>query len=170
MARLDRQHLPEPPVIKRSFQPEKPQVIGVSLLLLLVLFGALRVFGTTTNQVSFDGEQLHLAVTFPERTRLGQSGSIDVQVTNVSSELLEVVSVRFERAYYDAFSNSVFTPAVTRIQADAYEVELLAIPAGQAQTVSVEVQAGTPWRHEGFVEASADGRAIQVKIHSFVFP
>jgi hypothetical protein len=170
MASKEQQKPPEPPEIRRKFQPPAYQAIGVCLLVVFVLLGAFRVFGPTVGQVRSEVAPLRLEVTHPERTRLGEAGIIDVRVTNTGTGNLETVTIRFNRDYIDAFSTLAFTPGVDRISAGAYEVELSDVRAGETRAVSVDVVAGAYWRHQGFIEAATSGSSVRVQVTSLVFP
>ena len=161
---------PEPPTIGRGLKPYASQVVGVSLLLLIVALALLGVFGETHAQATAEGAPLRLEVTYPERFRYKTIDTIDVTVTNTGGETLPAVTVRFDRAYIDAFSTTTFTPSLTRVTSDAYEVDLSDLRPGDTQPVTVQVQAEAYWAHTGFVEAESPDQDVRVDVDSFAFP
>lgn len=161
---------PEPPSIGRSFRPAFSQIIGLGVLLLIVVLALLGVFGTTKRQATAEGGTIRLDVTYPERFRYKTIHGLDVQVTNTSSRSLEAVTLRFDRTYIDAFSTVTFSPALTRLTSDAYEIELSNLQPGEMRPASAEVQAEDYWGHPGFIEAATSEGSAQVDVHSIVFP
>lgn len=161
---------PQPPSIGRALKPHASQVVGVGVLVLIVVLALLGVFGETHGRATAEGPPFRLEVTYPERFRYKTIDSVDVTVTNTGDEAVSSLTVRFDRAYIDAFSTTTFTPSLTRVTSDAYEVDVSDLAPGETQPVSVEVQAEAYWGHPGFVEAATPEADVRVDVHSFVYP
>jgi hypothetical protein len=170
MARNEGLDLPEPPEIRRRFRTAAYQLIGVGAMLLVVLLGASRMFGAITGLVTAEEGPLRIEVTYPERIRHSWTGTIEARVTNIGTEELQAAVVRFDPGFLEGFSFSSFTPNVDRILAEAYEVELHDIGAGQVRLVLVHLQADGYWGHRGFVEAVTPGYVARTEIRSFIIP
>lgn len=168
--KLDDPKPPRPPELGRAFKPDPSQLVGVGALAVLVLLAALGVFGSQRGQVATRDGPLAIEIRHPTRLRYKMIDVIDVAITNTGASDLEAVTIRFDRGLLDAFSGLRFTPAVTTVSGDVYEVELSRVAAGATRTVTVEVQAEAYWRHAGFVEAATPERSIRARLSSFVFP
>jgi hypothetical protein len=161
---------PGPPEFGREFELKTIQAVGVSLLAILVLLALLGVFGHSRGEASGQGEVLALQVTYPSRFRFKTVDALEVQVRNVAGEALQTVNVRFDRSYVDSFSGVQFTPSVSTISEDAYEVTLSDLRPGEVNVVSVAVQAEQYWRHQGFVEAQAGSATTRAEVSTLVYP
>ena len=162
--------LPEPPSIGRKFRPAFTQICGVAFLLLIVVLALLGVFGNSEGHATAEGGPVRLDASYPERFRYKTIHAIDLEITNTSSSDLETVTVRFDRTYLEAFSTVTFSPSLTRLTSDAYEVELRDLEGGETRPVSAEVQAEHYWGHPGFIEASTSEGSARIDVHSVVFP
>lgn len=162
--------LPEPPSIGRQFRPAFSQIIGIVILLLIVALALLGVFGTSERRVTVEGGPVRLDASYPDRFRYKTIHAIGVEITNTSSSPLETVTVRFDRDFIDAFSTVTFSPPLTRVTSDAYEIELGDLRAGEMRPASAEVQAEAYWGHPGFIEAATPEGSARVDVHTIVFP
>lgn len=161
---------PKPPEFGRELELKKSQLIGLVSLALIVILAIFGLFGQSSSQTTSEGERLALEVTYPSRFRFKMADSIDVQVTNLESDPVQGVVIRFDRDYVDRFSAVQFTPSLDTITGDVYEVTLGDLAPGKAKSVSVDVQAEEYWRHRGFIEAEAGGDGVRVDLSTFVFP
>lgn len=161
---------PRAPEIGRAFHPKYTQVVGVALLLAIVVLALFGAFGTSEARIRAEADPVRVEARYPTRLRFKTIHTIDIEVTNTSSSTLDSVVVRLERPYVDAFSTVSFAPSLTRLTAQAYEVELLDVEPGEIRPVSVEVQAEDYWGHPGFIEARAGEAAARVAVHTTVYP
>lgn len=170
MARSDVPQPPRPPSIGREFRPNVSQVLGVGTLMLFVLLALFGVFGRTQGELLVEEAPLRLELAYPERFRYKTIGTLEARVSNTGATALPAVTVRFERAFVDAFSTTSFTPSPSRVTDEAYEVQLGDLPAGETRLVLVQVQAEAYWWHAGFVEVSAGSASARAEPSVFVFP
>lgn len=162
---------PEAPQIPRRFELYAYQYIGILLLLVVPVLALLGVFGesaTTLQQASAD---LTLTITYPTRYRYEMLNSLTAAVRNNTSAAIPTLTVRFSRDYIDQFSDVSFSPSLTRITDEAYEVDLSDLPPGAARVVSVDLRADAYGEHRGAVTAAAEGlEPAGLMVSTLVFP
>lgn len=161
---------PKPPEIGREFELKLSQLVGVSLLALLVLLALFGVVGQSEGRLSAEGEVVALRVKYPVKLHYKSIGTVEVRVENTGDSLLETVTVRFDRSYVDSFSGVQFTPSAQEVLDQAYQLVLHDIGPGEAKLVSVEVRAEQFWRHRGYVEAAVEGEPARIELSTFTYP
>lgn len=162
---------PGPPEVRRSFALYSFQVIGLPLLILFPVLALLGVFGETFDQVQAASDALEMTVDYPSRYRYKMINDLQVSVRNNSDQTLQTLTVSFSSDYIDRFSTVTFTPDVSRVTGDIYEVELTEVAPGETQVIRVEIQGEQYGQHTGHITAAADGLApVEVQVATFIFP
>lgn len=138
------------------------------LIPILAIFG---VFGETIHKVTESSQDLEMHVKFPTRFRYKMIDSVNVSIRNTSNQPIPTVLVTFDRAYIENFSTVTFTPSVKHVTETAYIVELTDLQPGQAQVVSLSIQAEKYGHHEGVITAKPyGGEELQARVTTLTFP
>lgn len=170
----DQRGYPEPPQapeIQRKIQVSRTQLIGVPLLMLLPILALFGVFGDSLNTAAESSPVVELTVEYPTRTRYLAPQTLEVAVRNTSAEALDSVTVSFDRSYIDAFEDVTFTPEVSEIGDQVYEVQVDELPAGETRRITVDFKPRSYGTQRGTVTVSStDPGGPQVAVTTFVFP
>jgi hypothetical protein len=163
--------LPQPPPFQPKLRIAPLQLIGIPLLALLPLLALFGVFGeslTTKRATSLD---VAVEVTYVARYRYGMNHSISVSVTKLSERSPATVTVAFDPAYIEHFSEVNFVPSAERLSRDGFVVELGAIESGETKFVMVEMQSEHYWAQNGVITVSpASGEPVTVTVSTMTFP
>lgn len=163
--------LPEAPEIERKIQISRLQWIGVPLIMLIPLLAILGFFGESFRQVSAASTELELQINYPTRTRYAVNTPLAVNIRNISAQAMPTVTVRFDQGYVERFSDFTFKPELTRVSAQAYEVQLNDMTPGETRRIIVDLKGDQYGRQQGVISAStAAGAAVQTKITTWIFP
>jgi hypothetical protein len=163
--------LPEAPEIERKLQISRLQWIGMPLIMLIPLLAIFGFFGESFRQVSAASTELDLQINYPTRTRYAVNTPLAVNIRNISAQAMPTVTLRFDQAYVERFSDFTFKPALTRVSAQAYEVELNDVAPGETRRVMVDLKGDQYGRQQGIISAStAAGAAVQTEITTWIFP
>lgn len=161
---------PKPPEMGRELQLRSLQLVGVSLLSLIVVLALFGVFGPSQALAGAEGAGVDLEVSYPSKLRYKTVGVIEAKVVNNGETALESLKVSFDRSYLDGFSSLQFTPSVSNLTDQAYEVTLSNVAPGEVRLVSVQVQAEKYWRHRGYIEVDAGNGAARLDLSTLNFP
>ena len=162
---------PQPPEVARKLQFHVLQVVGIPLMMLIPILAIFGFFGETVHEVKESSQNLEMHVKFPTRFRYKMIDSLNVSIRNTSNQPIPTVLVTFDRAYVENFSTVTFTPSVKHVTETAYIVELTDLQPGQAQIVSLSIQAEKYGDHEGVITAKSDGsEELQARVTTFTFP
>jgi hypothetical protein len=163
--------LPQPPPLQRKVQFHWVQLLGVPLLMVLPILGMLGLFGETFTTERAENQLLAMQVEYATRYRHKMSNPMRVTITNLSDQSPITVTIAFDRAYLDQFSNPMFMPDPTRITDQAYELELKEMETGETQVAEVELQGNEYWHHMGVISASiAGGEFVQLSVGTTIYP
>jgi hypothetical protein len=159
------------PDIQPEFKLYPHQMIGIPILLLIPILAVLGLFGIRTEQIEAENDHLAVKVDYPTRFRYKQTNTIEIAITNRTQSNWDTVIVQFDRSYIDQFSEVAFTPQVSRIRDDFYEVNLTNIAANDTQYVHVAIQSQQAGKHEGrlIVEPSV-GDSLELNLRTWAFP
>jgi hypothetical protein len=170
-AQPEGQPLLEGPDMQAGFKLYPHQMIGIPILLLIPFLAVLGLFGISTEQKYEATDNVAVTVEYPTRFRYKQTNAIQVSITNQTSSTLNEVLVQVDRSYIDQFSDVVFTPQVSRITDDFYEVNLTNIAANDTQYVHVAIQAQQAGIHKGnIVVQPSVGDSVEVNLQTWAFP
>lgn len=144
------------------------QLIGIPLLVLIPILALLNVFGETRDYAEDSSSEVRLRVEFPTRYRYKQIESLQVEIENVSQDVIDTLIVVFDRTYVESFSTPTFIPSASR----PFEVEVSNIEPGSTRRIWAELQGESYGRHIGWVAAYRKGRldTARVDIATFIFP
>jgi hypothetical protein len=158
---------PQPPQIERRIELPAPQVVGVAILFLIPLAALLGVFDRSSRDEHAEVAGLEVHLTYPERMRYHQSGSIEVTIRNTSAYRSDSMRVTFDPAYLERFASVTFAPSAD----EAYSVALPGLDPGRERRVRVDLEADRGGRQRGWVqvEAGPTGHA-ELPLRTFVFP
>jgi hypothetical protein len=162
---------PQPPQLDRKFQLHPYQYIAIPLLFLMPVLALLGVFGETVTTKTGSNEDLTVRVEYTSRIRYKMLAPLTVYITNRTDTPLETLTVRFDRAYIEGFSQVTFTPQAQTVDEDAYVVELQDVQPGETRVVEGDLQAEKYGEYKGSVMVSADGvDSVDVMLEAFLFP
>jgi hypothetical protein len=162
---------PEPPKIERRFQFHRTQLIGLPLIMLIPILAILGVFGTTLTTITDASDALRLEVTYPERTRYESYSKISVWVTNTGDQPLPTLTVSFDAAYFEMFSQIGFNPSADAAGNGQYAVELANVQPGETRLIQVDYQVDASGQYPAQIAARAEGlEGVEVSINTLVLP
>lgn len=162
---------PQPPPFQRKLQIAPLQMVVIPLLLLIPLLALFGLFGENHASAQGNNQELNVRVDYVSRYRYKMINTMMVEVTNQSGQSPITITVAFDRSYIDGFSEVTFTPSTETITAEAYEVELTEVAAGETRVVEVEMRGEHYWTHKGLVSASgADGEPVEIAVRTTVLP
>lgn len=158
-----------PPVLEESRVRRARDLrrVGIGLLALFVLAGAVGLLGTRTVQTSGSGGGYALTVTHPAVSRSGHAVRFEVAVRRSGGfPAGEPVRLRFLSAYFDLFDENALSPQPDSETADdRYTYDEFAPPPGDVLTVSVDTRV-EPARNSGergeVAVLDASGAAVAV--------
>jgi hypothetical protein len=159
-----------PPAFRRALEPPPQQLLAIAVLTFVVGGALLGLFGHTDAIAQVQGRSILVDVIFPERTRHRVPTEIRVEVRNVSERPLELVRVFLPRPYLDAFRAEDLTPDLSRLDGNAYEIDLRDIAAGETRLVTAEVRSQSYGTHRGVVTVVAGEERVSLEVATFVFP
>jgi hypothetical protein len=162
---------PKPPKIERRFEFHRTQLIGLPLMMIIPILAILGVFGTTMTEVTASSDALLLEVSYPERTRYESYSKMSVWVTNNSDQPLPTLTVSFDAAYFELFSQIGFNPSADAAGDGQYEVELQDVQPGETRLIQVDFQVDESGQYTTQIEASAEGvESAALNINTLVLP
>ncbi len=163
--------LPEPtppPDAERHVRLYRFQWVGVFLLAVFPVLGALGYFGETWADTRAEDGGLAASIRYPDRFRYKELNSLTLQIRNAGESVVDTLTIAQDTALANRFSTVHAIPSFTR----AYEVELTAVQPGETRLVVVELQAEEYGRHEGPLTITANGSRtpLRVPLSIVVFP
>ena len=164
------EQLPQPPEVPRRLRLSWPQAVGLVMILLLPALSAARLFDPRPQTSTASVGAVALAVTSPGRMRHRTSDWVEVDVRNRSARALADVQVELGADFVQGFSQAVFIPAATTVDARAYRVAIGALGPGESQRVALQLQADRYGSRRGMISARAGASRAEVPISIFVFP
>jgi hypothetical protein len=161
----------EGPEIRRGIALNRTQWIAVPLLLVLPVLALAGFAGDREGEASARGTGLALRVTYPEWLHYSTNRSLTAAVTNLGSEALSPVVVRFDAEYLEAFTNLRIRTGTTRDSPEGVDVELPALAPGATAEIHLDVQGERYGPHRGRIAAvAAGGNAVRVEVGTLVLP
>lgn len=157
---------PEAPPMRRRFQTDPFQLIGLGFIVAVPVLALAGLFGMKRAEVSARGGALELTVRYVERLRFGQTHNLEILVTNVGAQSFDTLTVSIDPAYLHGFTNATWTPSPTQ----AHKVDLAGPRAGEGRLIVVAFRADRYGRHTGAVSATAGGDTARVVLSTFIFP
>jgi hypothetical protein len=157
---------PQPPEVHPRLRMRPSERVGVGLLTVLPLLAVLGWFGPTLERASDQAGPLKLEVEYPARLRFHMVEQLVARVTNMGQGPLRQVTLAFDSAYIQAFTEVIFTPEADR----AHVVELQQIQPGEARLVSVELKADGYGLNRGEVSAAYGDTRVAVTLSTWVLP
>lgn len=166
--------LPEPRSSDHIRRARNWRRIGLSLLLVFVLLGAVGTFGTRTGTRSASAGGYDVEVTYPAVSRPGHAIAYQVQVTRPGG-FDRPVHMRFSTDYFNLFDQSTFDPAPDSVTSTgAYEICEFSPPPGDTFTVSANstIKAARQRGEKGEVSVLDDNGvpATTVRYRTRIFP
>jgi hypothetical protein len=123
--------------------------VGLVLLSLFVLAGAVGLLGTRTTTASASGDGYELTVTHPSVSRSGHAVKVEVEVRREGGFGDEPVRLRMLSSYFDLFDENGFSPQPDSETTDGpYTYDEFVPPRGEVFTVSVDTRV-EPARNTG---------------------
>jgi hypothetical protein len=124
--------------------------VGLTLLALFVLAGAVGLLGTRTSEVSARGGGYELSVTHPSISRSGHAVKVEVEVRKDGAfDTSEPIRLRMLSRYFDLFDENGFTPQPDAETTDGpWTYDEFVPPRGDVFTVSVDTRV-EPARNRG---------------------
>jgi len=124
--------------------------VGLVLLALFVLAGAVGLLGTRTTTPSATGGGYVLTVTHPSVSRSGHAVKVEVEVRKKGGfDISEPIQMRMRSAYFDLFDENGFTPQPDAETSDAtWTYDDFVPPRGEVFIVSVDTRI-EPARNHG---------------------
>jgi hypothetical protein len=124
--------------------------IGLTLLALFVLAGAVGLLGTRTTTTTAAGGGYALTVTHPAVSRSGHAVKVEVEVRKEGGfDTSEPIRLRMRSAYFDLFDENGFTPQPDAQTSDGeWTYDEYVPPRGEAFVVSVDTRV-EPARNRG---------------------
>jgi hypothetical protein len=158
--------IPGAPDAPRSVTLDRAQAAALVILGLIVL-SALAGFvdGREQERRSAVGG-LDVRVTHATRSRLLQTETLSVVVSNRSAAPADSVSVAIDSAYLSNFVETEITPQ----SAIPYTAQLVTVAPGAQREVRVTARAARVGRHRGAVRIAAHGDTVAVPLSTFILP
>jgi hypothetical protein len=148
--------------------------VGLVLLVLFVLAGALGTFGTRTGTHTATAAGYTVTVTHPAVSRPGHAIRYEVEVKRPGG-FDGPIRMRFSSAYFDLFDENSFGPAAdSETTTGAYDIYEFAPPPGDTFTVSSDTRI-EPARQRGergevSVLDDAGRPVVTVRYRTRIFP
>ena len=116
--------------------------VGLALLALFVLAGAVGLLGTRTATTSASGSGYELTVTYPSISRSGHAVKVEVEVRRPGGfDTSEPIRLRMLSRYFDLFDENGFTPQPDAETTDGpWTYDEFVPPRGEVFTVSVDTR------------------------------
>ena len=163
--------VPQPPPFQRNIQIAPLQLIGMPLLALLPILALFGVFGESNTSASAANSDVSLSVDYASRYRYGMQETMAVAVTNLASQSPVTITVAFDRAYLQNFSQLSFLPDASQSTDETYVVDLTNMEEGETRLVTLEMKGDQYWTHDGTVSASISGHEpVSVAVRTTIFP
>jgi hypothetical protein len=155
-----------PPEMRRRFRLYRSQVIGIPFVFLLPVVLALAgAFGEAWRTVRAETSAVAATISYPSRYRYKQLNTMEVWVANVSTALIDTVTIAIDTAYASRFSTVTSIPDFTL----PYSIDLLDIPPGERRLAIIELQGERYGTHEGEVRVIA-GDTATLRVRTTIFP
>jgi len=166
--------LPEPRAPHDVRRARNQRRLGLAVLVLFVLGGALGLYGTRTATASASGGGYTVTVTYPAVSRPGHAVRYQVEVKHAGG-FPGPVKMRFSSAYFDLFDENSFGPdAVSMTTTGAYDIYAFSPPPGDTFAVSSDtrVEPARQRGEKGEVSVLDDqGRpVVTVRYRTRIFP
>ena len=130
---------------------------------MLALFG---VFGSPHAAAHAASASVDVRVSYPARIRYRQLQPLNVSVRNLSSRVLDTITVSFDTAYISRFASVKLDPFPT----GAYTVALTGVKPAESRLVAVELWGQDYGRHRGRVVARNGADSAIASFTTTVFP
>jgi hypothetical protein len=158
---------PEPaPEIRAKIELSRKQRLGFPLLIAVPILALFGVFGETEAHTHLTTGPVDVRISYPTRFRYRQVHSLHVTVRNVSSNVLDSVSVAFDTAYVSRFSGVRFDPTPQV----AYTVQLTNVKPSESRLISVELWGQDYGNHRGTIVARSGSDSAIAHLKTLVFP
>lgn len=162
---------PEAPPFTRSLRLDRPEKIGVPLLLLLPLLALYGMFDEQEMTTTAAATGVEMQVIYPSRSRHQLEGVLEIHVRNSSVHALPVLTLGIDRNYLAHFDQVRFLPLPIRIDGETYQVEFRDLQPGETRRLNIELRPDDPGRHTGRITARGiDGSQAETTISSIIFP
>lgn len=133
--------LPEERSLARVRRDRAGRRVGLFLLVLFVLLGALGTFGTRTSEARASGGGFDVTVTYPAVSRPGHAVRYEVEVRRAGGFEGEPLRLRLAADYFDLFDENGFSPDADAATADAdYDYYEFLPPRGEVFRISVDTR------------------------------
>ena len=161
----------QPPDMQRRITMYPAQFIGMCLIALIPLLALFGVFGERMDSTDTRNSVFILHVDYPALFRSKTDNVLMVRVENGSSEVIDSTIVSFTTSYITKFSNVGFTPEISRVTSDAYEVALENLLPNEERIITIELEAKDAGRFNCVIVVSAPSvEPLQANITTMVFP
>lgn len=166
--------LPEARTPRQVRRARNQRRLGLILLMLFVLAGALGMFGTRTGKASATAGGYTVTVTHPKVSRPGHAIRYEVEVRRPGG-FDGPIHMRFSSAYFDLFDENSFGPAAdSETTTGAYDVYAFSPPPGDTFIVSSDtrIEPARQRGEKGEVSVLDDsGRpVVTVRYRTRIFP
>lgn len=148
--------------------------VGLVVLILFVLAGAIGTFGTRTGEASASAGGYTVTVTHPKVSRPGHAIRYEVEVKRPGG-FDGPIRMRFSSAYFDLFDENSFGPAAeSESTTGAYDLYEFAPPPGDTFIVSSDtrIEPARQRGEKGEVSVLDDGGrpVVTVRYRTRIFP
>jgi hypothetical protein len=158
--------LREPP-LPRKVRFYLAQLICMSVLALITVLAAFRVFGEVEEIAEASNSQLSMSVHYPSRLRYAQTKQIEILIQNKTPQPLTHLEVIINPEYLRNFTEISFLPPPVQ----AFNIHINELRPQETYRIQVEVQAEKYGKHLGKIQIKGSGLdPIEASLESFVFP
>ena len=164
--------LREPEHVRRGRTQRR---IGLTVLSLFVLAGAVGLLGTHTSTTTVRGEGYEMTVTYPRIARPGHAVKVQVAIRKEGGFGQEPVQLRYRTEWLEMFDENAFTPAPNAETAGpGYTEDEFLPPRGEVFVMTVDTRV-EPARQRGesgfFSIVDEDGTALlTAEVDTWIWP
>lgn len=137
-------------------------MVGLGAIPVLALAG---VLGPSMEHREVAGERVIVAALFPEKSHVDQPQRLEVRVQNLTDAPADL-RVSIDHGWLKAFDHLQPAPPFER----AWVMVLADVPPGAERMATLELAAERPGRHRGVLRVEGPGEAVELPLHTTVFP
>jgi len=165
--RADEEWPPEASPMSSRLRVVTRQALGTLWILAVPVLALSSVLGTRRELATASADGIEVQVSYAGRIRYSQSHPLEVAVTNTSDRILDTITIAFDTAFVNRFSEIEFLPRSER----PYEIRINAVGPGESRLVVARLRGEKYGRHRGEITIHAGGRdSARVRIDTLVLP
>jgi hypothetical protein len=148
--------------------------VGLTVLALFVLAGAVGLLGTWTSETTVRGDGYEMTVTYPRISRPAHPVEVEVQVRKQGGFDDEPLTLRYSTDYFDMFDENAFTPQPESETAGArFTEDEFSTPDGEVFVMSVDtrIEPSRQRGEDGEVTIVEDGQPVlTARFSTWIWP